>query len=75
MRRVRVPCLVMSITSDDLYPPHEQQQLRDVLAAQGTPCQYQMIDSPDGHDGFLLETEQVGAPLTAFLAEVEKNHA
>ena len=33
-----------------------------------------MIDSPDGHDGFLLETDQVGVPLTAFLAEVEKHH-
>ncbi len=75
MRRVRVPCLVMSISSDNLYPPHQQQLLRDVLAAQGTPCQYVTIDSPDGHDGFLLETDQVGLPLAAFLAEVEKNHA
>jgi homoserine O-acetyltransferase/O-succinyltransferase len=75
LRRVRVPCLVMSISSDELYPPAEQQQLRDLLAAQGTPCQYQIIDSPDGHDGFLLEADQVGAPLTAFLAEVEKSHA
>ena len=75
LRRIRVPSLVMSISSDELYPPPQQQLLRDRLAAQGTPCQYQMIDSPDGHDGFLLETEQVGAPLAAFLADVEKHDA
>ncbi len=74
LRRVRVPCQVMSISSDTLYPPHQQQHLRDLLAAQGTPCQYQMIDSPDGHDGFLLEADQVGVPLAAFLAEVQKDH-
>jgi homoserine O-acetyltransferase/O-succinyltransferase len=74
LRRLRAPCLVMSISSDTLYPPHEQQQLRDLLAAQGTPCQYQTIDSPDGHDGFLLEADQVGFALTAFLAEAQKDH-
>ena len=75
LRRIRVPSLVLSISSDELYPPAQQQLLRDHLAAQGTPCQYQTIDSPDGHDGFLLETEQVGAPLAAFLADVEKHDA
>jgi homoserine O-acetyltransferase len=73
--RIRVPCLVASIDSDGLYPPRLQEQLRDVLAAQGTPCQYVVIHSPDGHDGFLTEGAQVGAPVTAFLAEVEKRHA
>ena len=43
-----------------------------MLAAQGTPCQYHVIDSPDGHDGFLLEIDQVGRPLADFLAEVDK---
>lgn len=72
LRRVRVPVLVMSISSDQLYPPAQQQELRDALAARGTPCQYVTIDSPDGHDGFLLETDQVGGPLASFLADVEK---
>jgi homoserine O-acetyltransferase/O-succinyltransferase len=72
LRRLVAPCLVMSISSDALYPPSQQQHLRDVLAAQGTPCQYHVIDSPDGHDGFLLEIDQVGRPLADFLAEVDK---
>jgi homoserine O-acetyltransferase/O-succinyltransferase len=75
LRRVRVPTLVMSLSSDTLYPPYQQQALRDALAAQGTPCQYLMIESSNGHDGFLLETDQVGPPLAAFLADVEKHDA
>ncbi len=74
LRRIVAPCLIMSISSDSLYPPSQQQHLRDVLAAQGTPCQYHVLDSPDGHDGFLLEIDQVGRPLTDFLAEVDKRH-
>jgi homoserine O-acetyltransferase/O-succinyltransferase len=74
LRRLRGPCLVMSISSDTLYPPAQQQHLRDLLAAQGTPCQYHVVDSPDGHDGFLLEFDQVGPPLADFLAEVDKHH-
>jgi homoserine O-acetyltransferase len=73
--RIRVPCLVASIDTDGLYPPRLQEQLRDDLAAQGTPCQYVAIDSPDGHDGFLTEGAKVGAPITSFLADVEKRHA
>jgi homoserine O-acetyltransferase len=73
VNRIRVPSLVMSISSDSLYPPHQQQQLRDLLARRGTPCQYEMIDSPDGHDGFLLAADQVGAALDGFLDEVHKN--
>jgi len=73
LRRLRGPCLVMSISSDTLYPPTQQQHLRDLLAAQGTPCRYHVVDSPDGHDGFLLEFDQVGPPLADFLAEVDKH--
>ncbi len=74
LSRVRGPCLVMSVSSDALYPPHQQTDLRDQLAAQGTPCRYQVIDSPDGHDGFLLALDQVGPPISDFLAEVDKHH-
>ncbi len=71
LRRVIAPCLVMSISSDNLYPANQQEALRDHLDAQGTPCTYVMIDSPEGHDGFLVEFDQVGGPLSRFLAELE----
>jgi len=74
LRRVRVPCLVASIDTDGLYPPRLQQELRDDLAAQGTPCQYVVIESPDGHDAFLLETDAVADALVPFLSLLEKDN-
>jgi homoserine O-acetyltransferase len=73
LARIRVPSLVMSISSDALYPPHQQTELRDGLTAAGAPVELVTIDSPDGHDAFLLETEQVGTPLSTFLTEMEKS--
>jgi homoserine O-acetyltransferase len=68
--RVTVPVCTMSITSDTLYPPYQQRQVLDVLAAQGTPVTHVDIDSPHGHDGFLLEADQVGRGIAKFLASV-----
>ena len=33
------------------------------------------LDSPHGHDAFLIEHDQVGVPLSAFLDDVEDHHA
>ncbi|MET0144144.1 MAG: homoserine O-acetyltransferase [Ilumatobacteraceae bacterium] len=67
LARVKVPTLTMGIWSDILYPSYQQRQIRDVLARQGTPCEYIEIDSPHGHDAFLINLDQVGAPLADFL--------
>jgi homoserine O-acetyltransferase len=72
LARVRAPALVMSIDSDTLYPPYQQERLAASLAARGVPCSWVTIDSDDGHDGFLLETGRVGDALAAFLTDVEK---
>ena len=60
----------MSITSDALYPPWQQRQLADGLRGAGVPCELVDIDSPHGHDGFLLTDDQVGPPIARFLEEV-----
>ena len=70
LRRVTVPVLTMSISSDGLYPPYQQEQLRNTLAGQGTSVTHLEIDSPDGHDGFLLAFDQVGPSIAKFLASM-----
>ena len=40
--------------------------------AGASPGVHHVIDSPHGHDAFLLETEQVGDALAPFLADLEK---
>jgi homoserine O-acetyltransferase len=73
--RVRAPSLVVSISSDTLYPPSQQIDMRDALAAAGLRCDHHLIHSPQGHDGFLLEFDHIGPMVTDFLAEIEKHDA
>lgn len=70
MGRIDVPVCTMSINSDTLYPPYQQCAIRDALAARGTPVTHVDIDSPHGHDAFLLEFEQVGSAVAKFLASL-----
>lgn len=72
MARIRVPTLTMGIWSDMLYPSYQQRQIRDLLAEAGTRAEYVEIDSPHGHDAFLIEFDQVGAPIARFLDEIDK---
>jgi homoserine O-acetyltransferase len=67
---LRVPVLTASITSDALYPPHEQEHLEETINAGGGDCRRVIINSPEGHDGFLLEHEKLGAHITEFLDEI-----
>ena len=69
--RVRCPVLTMSISSDALYPPYQQHLIRDVLQWLGADADDVCIESPHGHDAFLIEVEQVGSALTRFLERVE----
>ena len=82
VRRIVAPTLVMAslgltlhVTSDFLYPTYQQQTIAGALLGNGTEVRYLEIDSPHGHDGFLLEAEQVGGALHEFLIDVEKADA
>ncbi len=72
MARICVPTLSIGIWSDQLYPSHHQKLIRELLQANGTPAQYVEIDSAHGHDSFLIDIDQVGAAVAAFLDDVEK---
>ncbi|CAL9612739.1 Homoserine O-acetyltransferase [Streptomyces sp. enrichment culture] len=58
LRRVTVPTLVAGVDSDRLYPPAQQAELAALIpGADGL----RVMESPYGHDGFLIETGQVAA--------------
>lgn len=65
--------LILSVSSDWLYPPYLSQEIMMALSANGREAKYAEILSPYGHDGFLLETNQlnflVGQFLTPFTVE------
>jgi len=62
--QIRARTLVLGLSSDVLFPPLEQQ-----LLAQHIPgAMYAEMDSRFGHDGFLIETEQITHHLERFYA-------
>ena len=67
MSRIKAPTLVMGISSDILYPTYQQKQIHSILSEKGVDSTYVEIDSPHGHDAFLINFDQVGAPIEAFL--------
>ena len=67
LKRITAPVLSMGITSDILYPEYQQRELvTDVIAAGGSAT-FHEIDSPHGHDAFLIDHQQVAAALIPFL--------
>ncbi|MGZ4740140.1 MAG: homoserine O-acetyltransferase MetX [Ilumatobacteraceae bacterium] len=73
MSRIKVPTLTIGISSDILYPSYQQRQIRDLLLAEGTPCDYVEIDSPHGHDAFLINLDQLSEPLGEFVDSIAKS--
>lgn len=67
-RNVKVRFLVISFTSDWLYPSYQSKEIVRAIKANGGDVTYFEVDSPYGHDAFLLE-EEVQTPLiSSFLA-------
>lgn len=63
---IQQPALIIGIESDGLFTFAEQQEL-----AAGIPnARLRNIDSPEGHDAFLLQFEQVNRHILEFLHEV-----
>lgn len=67
--RIAAPVLSVGISSDILYPTYQQKQIRDMINDVGGTCEYVEIDSPHGHDAFLINLDQVGKPITEFLTK------
>lgn len=67
---VTAKTLVIGIQSDQLFPVNEQR----FLAKHIHNASYTEINSEFGHDGFLIETEQLEKILDAFLSNQSPEH-
>ena len=72
---IMCPVVVVGISSDALYPVYEQRELYDMLGGgtqEGGKAQKEFVEivSEAGHDGFLLEQEEVGAAVRKLLGRV-----
>ena len=66
-RNSRSRFLVISFSSDWLYPPSQSQELADAIRSNGLAVQYNNIDSSYGHDAFLLESDKMEEIVSKFL--------
>jgi len=73
MARIAAPTLTVGIWSDMLYPAYQQHQIHDMVAANGVSSEYVEIDSPHGHDAFLINSDQLDGPLERFLGVAAKS--
>jgi homoserine O-acetyltransferase/serine/homoserine O-acetyltransferase len=60
--------LVIGVETDILFPLPQQRQIADGLRGGGTEVTFLPLDSPFGHDAFLVDIERFGPPMTAFLS-------
>ena len=68
-RRIKAKVATASISTDILYPPHQQNEIQKVIQSVGGSCSYEEIEDPNGHDGFLLATAEIGAIFKQFLED------
>ena len=63
LQRITAECLVVGISTDLIFTVPEMQALHRMLPR----STYHQIDSPFGHDGFLVEHEQLNRILNPFI--------
>ncbi|KAJ1932908.1 homoserine O- acetyltransferase, partial [Linderina pennispora] len=65
LKTLKQPALVVGIESDGLFTINEQYELAEHIPK----AQMATIDSPDGHDGFLLEFSQLNRLIRSFVRD------
>lgn len=68
LQRTQAGFLVVSFSSDWLYPGTQALELVRTLDGLGRPVEYHSIDAPFGHDSFLVEVDRMTHVVGAYLA-------
>lgn len=63
LKRLTMPTVVVGLATDIIFTPTEMRDLAHMISS----AHYAEIDSPLGHDGFLVEHEQLNSILYKFL--------
>ncbi|WP_133901050.1 homoserine O-acetyltransferase MetX [Actinophytocola oryzae] len=68
LESVTARTLLITFSSDWLYPPVASKEIDDALRTLGKPTELHLIDAPYGHDCFLLEEQRQTPIVRRFLA-------
>lgn len=69
--RVSAPIMLVGISSDWLFPPDEIELLAERIRDRGKDVAYREIDSPNGHDAFLKDWNDLNPIIAGFMERVE----
>lgn len=71
LAKIRVElALAIGVRTDILFPLQQQEQIADGLRAGGADAQFLPLDSPQGHDAFLVDFDRFGPAIAGFLARL-----
>jgi homoserine O-acetyltransferase len=69
LNRIKHKALVIGTSTDVLYPVFETR----AMAAAMPNAEFAVLDSPNGHDAFLIETDRLEQIVTTFLANEQSD--
>ncbi len=68
LRRIRVEeAMVIGVSTDILFPLQQQEQIAEGLEAAGARVEFVALDSPQGHDAFLVDIDNYSRAIGGFL--------
>ena len=70
LAEVKAHYLLLSFSSDWLYPPRDAYELEAALRAKGKDVVHHEIQASYGHDSFLLEERRQAPMIAAFLEKI-----
>jgi homoserine O-acetyltransferase/O-succinyltransferase len=71
MSGVKSSCLILSFTSDWLYPGQQSMQIVKALKINGVHTIYADLDVPYGHDSFLIEDKKLISVIKGFIGALK----
>ncbi len=74
LREVQAQFLIISFSSDWLYPSYQSREIVKALKQNGIKVSFCEIKSDNGHDSFLLENTQQTRLIRDFLSHVQEEH-
>mgnify|MGYP000501249934 CR=1 FL=1 len=73
--RAKARYLVVSFTSDWLYPTYQSKQMVQAMKKNGLDVSFCEIEAPWGHDAFLLPNERLDRLMGGFLDRMQAEYA
>lgn len=69
LARIGAKSLLIAISSDELFPPYQSEEIVESLRRHGRDVRYLLVNSAYGHDAFLVEQDKMLPTLRGFVSE------